>query len=218
MIRTGLARGIAILALLASAGCRGPRLNGSAERYMEKVQKADEALRKSDVERFGDDYADLLEEAEDYFRPGMFSDPPKPGMCMALRELERKFPGSHAHRMAVCTDALLSCYGGDVARAMRLWERRSGDAQWRHQASAYGFEAFPTVLAYAITADARNGGDRKFEQGLLTALQTEYRDAWLFPPRESRRAPVSVRDFVDRPNMYRSSFVPVPTGRKGGGR
>lgn len=217
MIRSNLARGIAILAVLASVGCRGPRLNGSAERYMEKIQKADEALRKADIERFGDDYADLLEEAEDYFRPGMFSDPPKPGACMAQRKLERQFPGSHAHRMAVCTDALLSCYGGDVAGAMRLWERRSGDPQWRHQASAYGFEAFPTVLAYAIAAGIRSG-DRELEEKLLTVLRREYRDAWLFPPRESRRAPVSVRDFVDRPNAYRSSFVPVATGRRGGGR
>ena len=217
MIRLNLARGIAILLVLASAGCRGPRLNGVAERYMEKVQKADEALRKADIERFGNDYADLLEEAEDYFRPGMFADPPKPSTCMALRKLERQFPDSHAHRMAVCTDALLSCYGGDVVGAMRLVERRSGDAQWRHQASAYGFEAFPTVLAYAITAGARNGS-RELEQELLTELRTEYLAAWLFPPRESRRAPVSVRDFVDRPNAYRSSFVPVSTGRKGGGR
>lgn len=217
MIRLNLARGIAILAVLASAGCRGPRLNGAAERYMEKIQKADEALRKADIERFGDDYADLLEEAEDYFRPGMFSDPPKPGACMVLRKLERQFPDSHAHRMAACTDALLSCYGGDVTGAMRLLKQKSGDALWRHQASAYGFEAFPTVLAYAITAAARNG-NRELEQELLTALRTKYRDAWLFPPRESRRAPVSVWDFVDRPNAYRSSFVPVATGRRGGGR
>ena len=217
MIRLNLARGIAILAVLASAGCRGPRLNGSAERYMEKIQKADEALRKADIERFGDDYADLLEEAEDYFRPGMFSDPPKPGTCMVLRKLERQFPDSHAHRMAACTDALLSCYGGDVTGAMRLWERRSGDPRWRHQAGAYGFEAFPTMLACAIAAGIRSG-DRELEEKLLTVLRKEYRDAWLFPSRESRRAPVSVRDFVDRPNMYRSSFVPVPTGRKGGGR
>lgn len=217
MIRLDLARGIVVLAVLASAGCRGPRLNGVAERYMEKIQKADEALRKSDIERFGDDYADLLEEAEGFFRPGMFSNPPKPGTCMALRKLERQFPNSHAHRMAVCTDALLSCYGGDVAGAMRLLKQKSGDALWLHQASAYGFEAFPTMLACAIAAGIRSG-DRELEEKLLTVLRKEYRDAWLFPSRESRRAPVSVRDFVDRPNMYRSSFVPVPTGRKGGGR
>lgn len=217
MIRLDLARGIAILSVLASAGCRGPRLNGVAERYMEKVQKADEALRKADIERFGNDYADLLEEAEGFFRPGMFSNPPKPGTCMALRKLERQFPNSHAHRMAVCTDAMLSCYGGDVAGAMRLLKQKSGDALWLHQASAYGFEAFPTVLAYAITAGARNG-NQEHEQELLTALRTKYRDAWLFPPRESRRTPVSVRDFIDRPNAYRSSFVPVSTGRRGGGR
>ena len=218
MIRTGLAGVTAVLAVLVSAGCRGPSLSDAAECYMEKARKADEALRLADVKRLGDDYADLLEEAEDYFRPGLFSDPPQPGECMAMFKLERRFPDSHAYRMAVCTDALLSCYGGNVTRAMRLFEQKSEDALWRHQASAYGFETFPTVLACAITANARSGGSRKLEQKLLTVLRTEYRDAWLFPPRESRRAPVSVRDFVSRPNVYRSSFIPVSTGRKGGGR
>ena len=125
------------------------------------------------------------------------------GIAIAEKLLATRYPDSFACQMIAATEMLLSCYRGDVVNAKLTYLQHADDPAWKGIPTVFGFEAVPTVLAYAIVSSK----DKGEADGFAEVLKRDYADSYLFPPMHLRVKPVAVKDFLADTATYAKTFA-----------
>lgn len=125
------------------------------------------------------------------------------GIARAGKLLATRYPDSFAFQMTVATEMVILCYRGDVVNAKLTYLQHADDPAWKGIPTIFGFEAVPTVLAYAIVGSK----DKTETDGFAEVLRRDYADSYLFPPMHLKVKPVAVRDFLADPATYAKAFA-----------
>ena len=125
------------------------------------------------------------------------------GIARAGKLLATRYPESFACQMFAATEMVISCYRGDVVNAKLTYLQHADDPAWKGIPTVFGFEAVPTVLAYAIVGSK----DKTETDGFAEVLKRDYADSYLFPPMHLKVKPVAVRDFLADPASYAKAFA-----------
>ena len=125
------------------------------------------------------------------------------GIARAGKLLATRYPDSFACQMSAATEMVISCYRGDVVNAKMTYLQHADDPAWKGIPTVFGYEAVPTVLAYAIVESK----DKTETDGFVEVLKRDYADSYLFPPMHLRVKPVAVRDFLADPASCAIAFA-----------
>lgn len=127
------------------------------------------------------------------------------GSVRAGKLLSTRYPGSFAERMMIATELLNACYRGEVFNVELRYLELAEDPSWKNMPTVFGFEAFPTALAFIATNYKTKGNLEKANEYLDT-LKKDYPESYLFPPKHLRTPPVAVRDFIADPDKFGRLF------------
>lgn len=127
------------------------------------------------------------------------------GTARAGKLLSTRYPGSFAERMMIATELLNACYRGEVFNVELKYLELTEDPSWKNTPTVFGFEAFPTVLAFIVTNYRAKGNAEKANE-FLDTLKKDYTESYLFPPMHLRNPPIAVRDFIADPDKFGRLF------------
>ena len=127
------------------------------------------------------------------------------GTARAGKLLSTRYPGSFAERMMIATDLVNICYRGDVFNVELKYLELKEEPGWKSTPTVFGFEAFPTALAFIVTNYRAKGNMEKAKE-FLEALKNDYPDSYLLPPMHLRTPPVAVQDFIADPDKFERLF------------